>query len=185
MGRFDSTYEPWDTHRARIEAERKRAADENLCAEVVNDWAGSGDTRRKICLRKKSPEAVQLGYEQCGMHFRQQRKLDAEADARRAEHERQKIENERRDRVQKVKDAQEAAIEQLLAQRGLTDAQLSRPWRFNKAKLGWTVTVPLSVVWKLIDELPMLDPDEAAKVFEENERLAAEAAKPTGTEAPF
>jgi hypothetical protein len=179
--------ENWRNRNERIKREREKAEAENLCAEVVNEWAKDSwddTTKYKICLRKLSPEAVQQDLKLCGLHFRQHRKLEAEEAERREERARREKEYERRERLQKVKDEQEEAILKELEKHGVVHAELQRPWNYRLREQGWTVQMPLSVLWKVIDVLPMLDPDDAVKVFEERERQA-EAAKPKSAEAPF
>jgi len=182
-------YENWEDHKNRLEAERAKAASENLCPQEVNEWANGRWARdlhkHKICMRKLSDEAVQLGHNVCGMHFRQVRKEAAEAQRLHEHREEMRRLNEQHKLEQEAKDAQEAAILAELERHGVMQAELQRPWRYDKAKRGWTVNVPLSVLWRVLDVLPMIDPDEAVEVFKQKQQAELEAAKPKGEEAPF
>ena len=182
-------WESWDEHRERLAAERENAANEKLCPVEVNEWAryrsGSEMPKHKICCKKPSPDAIQIGLTLCGLHLRQHLKAEAEAtelQRRRAEAKRQ---NELNARRQEVKDAQEKAILEELERHGVPQAELSRPWRYDRVKRGWTVAIPLSVLWKVIDVLPMLDPDEKVELWDKEQAAAAEAAKPKDAEVPF
>jgi hypothetical protein len=182
------SWESWEDHKNRLEAERAKAAAENLCPQEVNEWAAYQSyqkAKHKICMRKLSDEAVQLGHNVCGMHFRQVRKEEAEAQKLREYREEQRRANEQHKLEQEAKDAQEAAILAELERHGVTQAELQKPWRYDRVKRGWTVNVPLSVLWKVIDVLPMIDPDEAVEVFKQLQQAELEAAKPKGEEAPF
>lgn len=178
--------ESWDAQRDRVKAERERAEKENLCPVEVNEWARNDWMRGEkygICLRKLSPDAVGLGHKVCGMHFRQIRKHEAENAVR--ERLRAQARNEQQIRAveAEVKQKQEEAIVAELERHGVHNAELSRPWRYDREKRGWTVTIPLRDLWKVIDVLPMIDPDEAVEAH--RKKLAAAEVKPQGEEAPF
>lgn len=160
-------WEGYREHADRIHAEKARAENEGLCPVVVNDEWAHGYTGRKVCLKKPSPDALQLDLRFCGTHLKQHLKGEREMAEERARRAQAAVDAERRKIVQEARDAQEKAIEELLMKRGFKELSITRSYGFyGRKKRPWTVTIPLNVAFELVDELPMITPDEAAEVKE-------------------